>query len=303
MSRLPLLLAIGAIGLACPAHALTITFDPIAGDSLTGAESQAFGAAAAAWESVLTDPVTVSIAIGFRDLGSNILGQTSIAEVTAPYGSVAARLALDATSAADATAVAHLPAAVPGGSIAMTSADARAIGFATPAGAIDAQIEFTSNPALPFQTSRNAGGGISAGMFDLIGVAEHEIGHALGFVSNVGSDAAYTPLDLFRYQSPTPAAGLSHQIGEAASFSIDGGQTSLATFADGNFYQPSHWSGSVPALMDPALASGTVQTITPLDVTALDVIGWDTSVPEPAAAALLAPGLAVLALTRRRRRA
>ena len=67
-------------------------------------------------------------------------------------------------------------------------------------------------------------------------------------------------------------------------FSIDGGQTALATFASGedttfggDGYQASHWKNQANAIgvMDPTLALGERSAITTVDLTALDVIGWD----------------------------
>ncbi|MFX7977167.1 NF038122 family metalloprotease, partial [Acinetobacter baumannii] len=81
---------------------------------------------------------------------------------------------------------------------------------------------------------------------DFITVAEHEIGHALGFVSGVDDidfcidNSAqcglsntvgrfenapwYTPLDLFRYSAP---GVLNVAVGGSPYFSVDGGATSI----------------------------------------------------------------------------
>ncbi|MCW3475904.1 NF038122 family metalloprotease [Limobrevibacterium gyesilva] len=300
-ARLPLLALVAVTALPQPSQALVINFTQIAGDTLLPAQLTAFGTAAQAWENVLTDPVTVNISIGFRDLGTVpggiILGGATPTEVYASYSAFRTLMALDATSAADATAVANLPASVPGDTIHLTSANARALGFTTPTVAIDATIEFTSNAAITYQYSRNPDGGVNPGAFDFLGVAGHEIGHALGFISNAGAFVEDTTLDLFRFQGTTRSLATG-----PAFFSIDGGVTDLAPFSDGITYQTSHWADGTPALMAPALSPGNVQPITPLDLKAMDVIGWDiAAVPEPASFAVLAFGLGILAFIRRPR--
>ena len=63
-------------------------------------------------------------------------------------------------------------------------------------------------------------------------------------------------------------------------FLVDGGITSLATFSTGvNFgdgYENSHWKDYMNfGIMDPTVAKGELLDITYLDLTAMDVIGWD----------------------------
>ena len=290
---------------AAPAAALSFDFTTIPGDTLSSDQSAAFATAASAWSSYLSDPITVDLQIGFANLGTGILGSTSPSFVTAGATVAKTLLAADATSANDQTAVASLPNYGANDGLLMTSAEARAIGFVTNT-AIDGSIEFSSNFA--FSTARDANGGIAAGTYDLIGIAEHEIGHALGFISSLDAEDGPYPslLDEFRFSAP---GARSATDGATAYFSIDDGATPIAAFSQGGSgnYQASHWlegtlSGDGTALMNPALAAGAVQNIQPLDLTALDVIGYDlTSVPEPASAAILAIGLAALRFARKRR--
>ena len=300
--RLALLVLSVCAALASPASAITFNLTQIQGDTLTAGESAAFQTAAAAWSAVLMDPVTINVSIGFRDLGTagnggTILGATSASFVTpTSYAAFESRYIADEKSAADAQAAAHLPSAVPGGTVVLTSAEARALGFLTAAGA-DGSIEFTSNSGIQFADTRAA---LNGGNYDLIGIAEHEIAHLLGFDSSIdGGGSLRSVLDLFRYSAP---AAPSFQAGQSAYFSLDGGTTSLASFSPGGSgqYQASHWLQGTGSLMDPAVTAGHVQDITPLDVTALDVLGYDLAVAEPASMLLLAPGLLALALRRRR---
>ena len=145
---------------------------------------------------------------------------------------------------------------------------------------------------------------LRAGAFDFVGVAAHEIGHALGFISGVdvldvntgtGGDPGpfaantfdrVTPLDMFRQSTASVAANaLEWAAGQAAGsqfFSIDGGATNLTTFSTGrnvgDGQQASHWQDNLGiGLMDPTFSSQEIGDITRLDVQAFDVIGWDLS--------------------------
>ncbi len=305
MSRIALpvvlTLALACAATASPAVALTFNLTQIQGDTLTTSESSAFQTAAAAWSAIFSDPITVSVSIGFRNLGTSgtggtILGATSAAFVTpSSYAAFEALYIADQTSAADAQAAANLPATVPGGTVELTSSEARALGFTTPVGS-DGSIEFTSNSGIQFADTRAT---LNSSNYDLIGIAEHEIAHLLGFDSALDSGSPIkSVLDLFRYTAPaTP----SFQAGQSAYFSLNGGTTNLASFSVGGSgqYQASHWLQGTGGLMDPAVTAGYAQNITPLDITALDVLGYDVAVAEPASMLLLASGLLALALRRR----
>jgi hypothetical protein len=193
--------------------------------------------------------------------------------------------------------------------VAVTKASAKALGATvdvngnaiTNTGA-DGSITFSNLFSFDF----NPTDGIEANSFDFIGVAIHEIGHALGFVSGVDSyDARTSPgqttagnltsledfvvmsqLDLFRYSS---AGNLDWSTQNVPYFSIDGGATQL--FGDSRFStgtlngdgrQASHWKDSaagVPQLgiLDPTSGRGQMQEITALDLAAFDAIGWNVS--------------------------
>lgn len=290
---------------AAPAWALTFNFTQAANSSLTASEQAAFQTAANAWSAVLTDNITVNLQIGFQDLGTAsgggvILGSTSATSVTVAYAATKLALIGDAKSSVDSQAVSNLPTTVVNGTsrntVLLTTAQLKALGGSSSGS--DGTILFTSNSAIQFADTR---ADLNTNTHDLIGVAEHEIGHVLGFESSVdiGPNTPPTLLDLFRYSGAnTP----SLTAGQAAYFSIDGGVTDLSDFSPGGSgnYQASHWTSSSTALMAPALATGRQQDITALDVTALDVIGYDVAVPEPGALGWLVVGVLGVAVTRSR---
>jgi hypothetical protein len=305
-----------------------------------------FQAAANLWQNIFTDDVQVNLNIGFSELRPGVLGSTGSTQGSISYNTFRQVMTADAKSSTDMKAIANLPkgpclnvlmngtnvnpAGVGSGetfldndcdannsTIRMTWANARALGLVPNSDTrSDGNISFSSS----FTWDFNPNDGITAGAFDFIGVAAHEIGHALGFISGVDvldlnrsgnfGDHQFVyiaPTDVFRCSPESKAAGADLDWaadGRDKFFSLDNCTTALSVFSEGRTHgdgqQASHWKDNMGiGLLDPTAGRGERLTISALDVQMFDAIGWD--VPEPASIALFSLGAAALAGSRRRK--
>ena len=140
--------------------------------------------------------------------------------------------------------------------------------------------------------------------------ALHEISHVMGRVDYAfattqrpqqgGLPPALTPLDFFKYTTGTTTLNPAFS---QTSFSINGGTTDILGGTFSSVSDSSDWNGS--NVNDPynAFSNGTA-TLTPVDITVMNALGWDPRpVPEPstfALAGLGGIGLVIGAYRRRR---
>jgi hypothetical protein len=337
-----LVLASSSLGIFYLNKAQALTFKFNASEDIAPEALAGFEAAGKLWSSALQDDVTVNINIGFQRLDEGVLGETESQVVDFSYSRVKTALTNDRTSATDRTAVSYLPQdsyitfigteeegfleldpdefgspSRDNTHLSINTANAKALGLINDPNQIDGSVTFNSNFDFDFDRSN----GIGRNQYDFIGLAAHEIGHALGFVTGVDlvdiasfpngpfapldldDTAVFSALDLYRYSedsvasadtSGKPVLDLAAEPG-SPYFSIDGGRTNLGLLSTGSFngdgYQASHWkddsllgTGTSLGLMDPATPPGETLQLTELDLTAFDAIGWDRvaePVPEP----------------------
>src|SRR5438874_2217159 len=107
-SQLPMLLAVTTLAApilsAGPVFNFTLGGGIVVGDQVYDGFTQA----AARWSSILTDNVSINVMIGYNPLPIGVLGSTDATHGTVTYSTMKSALGLDATSADDAIAVAHL---------------------------------------------------------------------------------------------------------------------------------------------------------------------------------------------------
>jgi hypothetical protein len=270
-----------------PVAAQALTIHPIYDSSITALSNAAtveaaFMAAAAAYSSVMLNPVTVNINVSWGSVGGQVLGGGSIGGSNTSigglytYSQMKTYLLAGATSAVNRAAIAGLPS-VPVGPryVSMSTAQGKALGLiAATATAIDGAIGFGSSPRYTF----NPSSGVAAGTYDFVSVAAHEIGEVLGRTSTLTGSASFyqTSFDLFRYTAPRVQ---SYSYSDAAYFSLDGGITSLGSFNNTGSGDGGDWlTGPYPGDVQNAYATaGIAGVLSAADIAALSVLGWGST--------------------------
>ena len=238
------------------------------------------------WGSQFTDDATINIHIDYGELASSVTGGTRSAMEKISYENFIDATFGDLTSASDLKALSKLNDNDNNKHIWLTRANAKALDLVdSNDDKLDASIRI--NNSIPWDFARDHTTSDEA--FDFQTMAQHEIGHALGFVSGVDAfellsmsagkenledkDLQYvSPMDLYRYSEKSAAEGVDNKF-----FSLDGGLTQIANFSSGEGYQGSHWEtlDTSPGIMSPTLAANGIGEISDLDRQLLDVIGWD----------------------------
>ncbi len=280
---------------------ITFSFSP----SVPLAVSNALQSVATFIESQFGDNLTMNISVDWQSMGGGVLGATGSFESNLSYASVRDSL-VDDMDIDDS-----IQAELPGGTtvpvrydearsdvtdedtVALTWGNLKALGGGPPNTV--ASMTFNSGFNWDFDPSN----GINAGAYDFRSVAVHEVGHAMGFVSDVDDDcsgAAHTlaVMDLFRFRDTDGCC--DYDPDTLAEFTVtprlvdcnapnDAHTTDLISaeyrMSDGSPSQASHFRFSVDAIMDPSIAAG--ESFYPdffraPDMAVLDAIGWDTPV-------------------------
>jgi hypothetical protein len=275
---------------------------------------QGFLKAAERWEAILQAhaPVTIVIDVDFgptrfgTPFGANVLGSTGTQALfnANGYGAVKAALVARADGAQETAlynALPSSPAPTDLGStsgMVISSALLRVLGEIPAVANPAAEAGFGNPPATGFNSSFSfdfdPSNGIDIDKIDFDSVATHEIGHALGFSSRVGtteSDSTapvtLSVFDAFRFR---PGTTLNTFTTAERVLSSGGGQvfyagasevevsTGRANGTGGDGFQASHWKNGPPGftlgIMDPAIAFGERQLIGPNDLTAFDTFGY-----------------------------
>lgn len=280
--------AVGAFVVAfLPFTAPALTIVPTYDSSITSLANAAqiegaFSNAAAAFENHFTNVAVINLNVFFTNnisLGASItkfIGNPTYAQLTNALHN--ARV-----SAADSNSVASLPASNP---IASTNvwwvsrAEAKMLYpygltlVTTNNSGLDGSIFFASTVSYTFDATNRA----VSGKFDFIGVAQHEISEVLGRSYALGTlgpngDELF---DLFRFTSP----GVRNLIvtNVPVYFSVDNGTTALRSFyTNAALGDVQDWlTTTISDSYDAFVSSGQANWLSPVDITALDVLGYNT---------------------------
>ena len=301
-----------------------------------------FERAAAEWEAAISTPIRVNIN---ADLGTftdpSIIGATDpIAgnPVNLDYTTVRDRMAQRSMRSGNGV-LAFLPtsnqltATVPAAgsfdktTVGITRANQKALGLVPDAltdTAVDGTITFNQSYSFDFNRS---GGTVDLSKVDFQTAAAHEIGHVLGFISDVDdydqdptlNDNA-TTLDLFRFAANNKPATFDQfrdlprelRPGVESVTSDTAVEYAMSTGVEnGDGRQAAHWKddlifdgqifilGPTIGIMDPSLNDGVIEDVSESDLRALELIGYDT--PEPGGMMILMLG-GLLVVARRRGR-
>lgn len=281
-----MLISAAALAWCSPCFALTITptFDStITSDANSTAIENTINQAIQFYDNTFSDPITVTIK--FQEISSG-LGSSNWWDYNIPYSTFRAALAADATTANDATALAHLPNVstnpVTGTSgINVKTANIHALGMtgftSGLPGGFDGVIGLNTSITFPPNNS-------SSSTYSLLSVTDHEIDEVLGLGSSLPflDFNAPFPQDLFRYDSSGNRNFTTS--GDNAYFSIDG-TNDLARFSQNSAGDYGDWwtAGAHTPQVQDAFATPGATPAPGTELTALDVIGYNL-VPEPASA-------------------
>ena len=274
----------------------------------------AFLRAAQTWQELIRTPITMIVDVDFGPTrfgvpypSPNTLGSTGAQNIGGSlYPAVRSNLISGASSSSETSLYNALPFESVqtdiGGTVSLFAPSAifRALGIIGP---VANPASETANLGPPpsigfnsaFQFDFDPSNGIDPGKTDFDAVAVHELGHALGFVSNVGfkeqfPSIAVAPsiLDLLRFRPGVTLATFSTALriqssGGTQVFFAGGPELALSTGrgngSGGDERQASHWKDDVLAgqyigIMDPTLSPGQRKTITSNDLLAFDAMGY-----------------------------
>jgi hypothetical protein len=255
---------------------INLIYDRSVDNAPTGFET-ALNVAVQYLDDLILNPIMVNIQVGYGEdggqrLGAGVLGESYPDLTTQTYAQVKSELTANATTSAAEAAAANLPSSDPtdGAGVEVSYAQQQAWGvIAASSSQIDGSVGFARNVTYDY----SATGPVPANEYDFIGIAEHELTHALGRISNLGysgADGQMTVLDLYQYASPGVLQTVS---GQPAYFSIDDGVTNLGNF-DTTSDEADWASGNPPDSFNAYSAPGVVNPVTAIDISEMSVLGF-----------------------------
>jgi len=232
-------------------------------------------------ECLFSNPATITIDVGYGEVDGQTMGPGALGESVANYTTESYSAVRSALIAEGAPGSSTLPAASPfSGSLAMSQAEAKALGFSTAGfSSVDGYVGFSKTA--PF--SYGNGTTPPANEYYFIGVVEHEITEDMGRVSWLNYQPKYYALiDMYRYSSPGVRDLSTGGPGSTAYFSINNGTTNLGTWNNNpkNGDLADWYGNNIPNQGHDAFndysSPGVINSVSQTDVTLMEAIGWTT---------------------------
>jgi|GEM_PF-3409047 len=271
--------------------------------------------AAAVWENLIRDPITVVIDVDYGPTrfgeawpSASVLGSTSSQYLgSASYY----RILRNALQAKNKSLPQFPPDSLPTNlgnteEVWTPSPVLRALGLISATADPVNESSFGDPPSIGFNSNFSfdvtPSDGVDSTKYDFLSVAVHEIGHALGFVSGAGYTELYpdeslyaTAWDFFRFDQSVSVTTFGTTPRHVSSggepvFFAGGSKFQFSTGrpdgTGGDTRQASHWkddsiSGSYIGIMDPTLSRGVRKDVTTADRLALRAMGYDIAASMP----------------------
>jgi hypothetical protein len=238
-------------------------------------------------EKVFTNPISVTIDVGYGEVDGFQLASNALGESYYPVGEPETYSAvISALKAENAPGASTLPSNSPFPAnyiLYLSPAETKALGLplSVPVGGVDGYVGFSSAPNVFGYANGSAS---PANEYYFIGVVEHEITEIMGRVSllpNLTPD--YSVIDLFRYLSPGVRDTAAGGINSTAYFSINNGVANLGSWNNNpNNGDLADWYPGGPApsgndAFNDYSSPGVINIVSASDIMLMRALGWTTT--------------------------
>jgi hypothetical protein len=162
------------------------------------------------YESHFSNPITITIDVGYGEVGGYSLGSGALGESITyfdqvSYAQLQGALVENLNANGNSAAAATLPATSPvSGQWWVSTAEVEALGITSASNNPDGYVGFSSAANIFAYDDSN---GVPSGQYDFTAVVAHEISEVMGRqmfdgTNAFGTGASYDPLDLFHYSAP-----------------------------------------------------------------------------------------------------
>jgi hypothetical protein len=231
-------------------------------------------------ESLFTNPITITIDVGYGEIDGQPLENGALGESEANYIGEDYSQVRSALIAQNAPGSSTLPTTSPlNGVVEIPTAEAMALGLLA-SSSPNGYVGFSSS----FPFSYGNGTTPPSNEYYFIGVVEHEITEDMGRVSLINEQPDdYSVMDLYRWSSPGVRDTTTGGNGSTAYFSINDGTTNLGTWNNqvsngdlGDWYPSGPAPGGNDAFNDFS-NPGVINVVSQSDITLMEALGYTSA--------------------------